>query len=190
MFNSRVSSCNISKRIAGKQTNNIAELTAIIETYKILKKEIESGEQIQICSDSEYSIKCCTYYGDKCHNNGWKNDKGLPIPNIALVKEAHHLFKGKKNIKFIKVKAHTGKKDRDSIGNDWADKLANRAIGVNTSTYNNESKVTKQYINVPFSKKEQFKGIGGKWDANKKKWYMMSNIYESKSDLVDCVLKS
>ena len=32
---------NTSKRVVGKQTNNIAELSAIIEVFTILKEEIE-----------------------------------------------------------------------------------------------------------------------------------------------------
>ena len=54
---------NVSKRIIGKQSNNTAELSAVIEVFKILKKEIDSKEQIIIYSDSEYTIKCCGTYG-------------------------------------------------------------------------------------------------------------------------------
>lgn len=176
---------NISRRVEGKQTNNTAELQAIIDVFKVLEKEINEGKEIRIYSDSQYSIRCCTTYGSKCHGNGWKNDKG-PIPNLQLVQQAYYLFRNKKNVKLIKVEAHTGKKDRDSIGNDWADRLANQAIGVDT---NDDNRITKIYLKVPFSKKEQIKGIGGKWDPKKKKWYMMSNIYKTKSDLVDAILK-
>ena len=51
---------NVSRRITGKQTNNVAELTAIIEVYTIIKQDILSGKEITIFSDSEYSIRCCT----------------------------------------------------------------------------------------------------------------------------------
>ena len=40
------------KRINGKQSNNTAELSAVIEVFKILKKEIDSKEHIIIYSDS------------------------------------------------------------------------------------------------------------------------------------------
>ena len=35
-------------------------------------------------------------------------------------------------IKFVHIKAHTGKQDEHSLGNEGADELANKAIG-NTS---------------------------------------------------------
>jgi len=175
---------NVSRRIQGKQTNNTAELKAIIETYRILENSINQGVEVEICSDSKYAIRCCSSYGLKCSRNNWKNEKGETIPNRDLVEIAYNLFKDKK-IRFIKVEAHTGKKDIDSIGNDWADKLANQAIGVNT-----DNKISKIYLKVPYAKKDQIKSIGGKWDPRKKKWYMMSNIYQQKSDLVDSILRS
>ena len=56
---------NVSKKISGKQTNNTAELTAIIYSFKILEKDIHSGRNIIIHTDSEYAIKCATTYGEK-----------------------------------------------------------------------------------------------------------------------------
>ena len=37
---------NVSKKIEGKQTNNTAELSAIIEVFKICSKDIEDGKSI------------------------------------------------------------------------------------------------------------------------------------------------
>ncbi len=72
------------------------------------------------------------------------------------------------------VKAHTENTDSHSIGNDGADKLANKAIGVEECPYNT-SVSTKIYMNVPFSKNEEIKKLGGKWDNNNKKWYIYNN---------------
>ena len=44
---------NLSKRVEGRQTNNVAELSAIIEVYRILEKDIEAGMNVLICSDSK-----------------------------------------------------------------------------------------------------------------------------------------
>jgi len=60
---------NVSRPVIGKQTNNVAELTAIIEVYPILKQDILSGKEIIILSDSQYAIRCCTTYGEKCSKN-------------------------------------------------------------------------------------------------------------------------
>ena len=48
---------NVSKRIKGKQTNNTAELKAILKAIKIIKKEDNFKDlDITIYTDSKYSI--------------------------------------------------------------------------------------------------------------------------------------
>jgi ribonuclease HI len=56
---------NVSQRIEGKQTNNTAELGAILHVYTILEKDILSGKKIGIVTDSIYAIRCATTYGKK-----------------------------------------------------------------------------------------------------------------------------
>ena len=114
---------NVSKTIEGKQTNNTAELTAIIETYSIIESDILAGKKIGIVSDSEYAIKCVSSYGKKCSKCLWDVD----IPNKELVKTAYELYKNKPNVEFIHVKAHTNSQDIHSIGNAGADILAGQA---------------------------------------------------------------
>lgn len=135
---------NVSKKIEGKQTNNIAELTAIIETYSIIESDIhgdgardggdgEGRKKVVIVTDSEYAMKCVFSYGEKCDKKGWDN---LDIPNKELVKTAYNLYKNKyANIRFLHIKAHTNKTDVHSIGNENADKLANMAIGLESCPY-------------------------------------------------------
>ncbi len=159
---------NVSKKVEGKQTNNTAELTAIIETYKLIESDISSGKMVSIVSDSEYAIKCVTTYGDKCYKKLWNVD----IPNKELVKKAYELYKDKSNVKFLHIMAHTGKNDIHSIGNENADKLANLAIGVDVTTLLVNSKIL---LNVPFARKEDAKQLGAKWDPMKKKWYIMND---------------
>ena len=127
---------NISKKIEGKQTNNTAELSAIIETYYIIENDIVNGKKIAIVSDSEYAIKCVSSYGEKCCKKNWNVD----IPNKALVKTAYEMYKDKLNIQFIHVKAHTNNTDIHSLGNDNADKLANLAIQLESCPYNTSTK--------------------------------------------------
>lgn len=115
---------NVSKRIKGKQTNNRAELTAIIETYYILQGEIQYGRKIEIHTDSLYSMRCCASYGEKQAKTGWSKS----IPNKALVKKAYNLYKGRDNVTFYYVKAHTKNNDIHSLGNREADKLATSSI--------------------------------------------------------------
>lgn len=122
---------NVSQRISGKQTNNTAELTAIEQVYSILESDILSGIPICIVSDSEYAIRCVTTYGEKCALNQWKK----VIPNMELVRHVYELYRGKSNVRFLHVDAHTGKTDVHSIGNDHADRLANMAIGLHCCPY-------------------------------------------------------
>lgn len=113
---------NVSTTIEGKQTNNTAELTALVVAYSILEKEIQEGIPVTLVSDSEYAIRCVTSYGRKCETTGWPD-----IPNRELVQRAYALYRDKSNVHFLHVKAHTGKKDIHSLGNAQADLLAGQA---------------------------------------------------------------
>jgi len=117
---------NVSERISGKQTNNAAELEAILRVFQILEKEIKKGEGYVIMTDSEYAIKCMGSYGYKLALKHWKTDK--PIPNFEKVKLGFTLFQTYPNVTLEHVRAHTGKKDVHSLGNEWADKLATASI--------------------------------------------------------------
>lgn len=157
---------NVSRKVVGKQTNNVAELTAILEVSKILSKEIQSGVEVEICSDSVYSIRCCTSYGKKQDKLGWSNE----IPNKELVKKIYNSYKDYSNVTFRHVKAHTDGSDIDSVGNANADRLANEAIGVKECPYSHSSK--NIYLDVKFRNKDKIKALGGKWDKDEKKWYI------------------
>ncbi len=171
---------NCSERIEGKQTNNTAELKAIIKAAEILYREILAGFTVNIYSDSSYAIRCCTTYGEKMEKRNWIKKK--PIPNQELVKQAYYTFKDKKNVHFNYIAAHTGKEDEHSLGNEGADKLANLAIGQTECQYANRAK--KIYIKLPYEEKEKGKKLGTKWDPKKKKWYIMSNMDETKKETI------
>ena len=149
---------NTAKRIIGRQTNNTAELSAIIEVFAILINEIDNGDEIIIYSDSKVAIGWVTSTGDKYSKKSWTGK----IPNVELIKEGHALFKSFANVSIEHVRAHTGFTDELSMGNDGADRMANEAIGVFTN---------KHYLQIPFSGKEVGIKYGAKWDHNKKKWY-------------------
>ena len=153
---------NVSAKIDGKQSNNTAELSAIIRTYEILKNDIEMGKEVTIVSDSVYAIRCAGEYGLKNANCNWMKD----IPNKELVRQIHELYSAQPNVNFMHIKAHTAKQDIHSIGNDHADRLANMAIGVSECPY------SRIYLNVPFAEKENAKTHGAKWDPKKKKWWV------------------
>ena len=167
---------NVSKQVIGNQTNNIAELQAIIDVYDIIKNDI-NNKKICIVSDSTYALRCITTYGEEQSKNIWKKN----IPNKDLVKNGYELYKNENNIYFLYIKAHTDNIDIHSKGNYNADKLANQAIGIEYCPYNTQIKDNskKIYLNVPFNSKEEIKKLGGKWDNENKKWYILSdNIHK------------
>lgn len=163
---------NVSKKLEGFVTNNIAELSSIIHAMIIVK---DLNTDVHIYSDSNYSILCCTSYGEKCYKNFWNNpnDKSKPIPNLELVKKAYLLAKDLRHVSFKYIRAHTGLNDIHSLGNENADRLANESIGI----FKNRNKI---YLNVQFSQKDEIKKLNGKWDYKKKKWYIYDdNIHKN-----------
>jgi len=144
---------NVSQKIDGNQTNNAAELTAIIETYSIIENDVVDGKKVAIVTDSEYAMKCASSYGEKCCGEGWSKD----IPNKELVKLAYEMYKDKHNIKFIHIKAHTTNSDIHSIGNANADYLANMAIGLECCPYNKKN--TESVNRIEQMKKVQAEGL-------------------------------
>lgn len=132
---------NVSERVVGKQTNNTAEVLAIIKALELIKRNIkivttkDTGNNIinqditqwVIVTDSKYALRYATTLGAKYNKENWKTD----IPNKELVKQLYLLtqdVKKYKNIEFKKVEAHTGKQDKHSLGNEQADKLARLAL--------------------------------------------------------------
>ena len=110
-----------------KQTNNVAELTAIIVTFSIIEPDIKLGKKIKIVTDSNYAMLCLTSYGEKCERKGWDNCQD--VPNIELVKEIYELYKNNRNnVEFMHIMAHTNNMDIHSLGNAEADKLANQGV--------------------------------------------------------------
>ena len=122
---------NVSQKVEGKQTNNTAEISAFIQACNIIEDDVNKGKKIMIMTDSTYVMLCVTTYGDKCAKQLWKQD----IPNKNLVIQAYECVKHQPNIHVHHVKAHTKKNDVHSYGNDQADKLANKAIGLDSCPY-------------------------------------------------------
>ena len=128
---------NISNELKGETlSNNVAELVAIITVFSILKKEIKDNLELNIYSDSEYSINSISkWYPNWCKNNNLEGKK-----NIELIEKAYKLFKKYKNVNLYYIKAHTNLKDEHSIGNNMADILAGEAIGIKKFKYNKTKK--------------------------------------------------
>ena len=113
---------DIKKEISGgseNTTNNVMELTAVIEGLKMLKFPCE----VKIYSDSAYVVNAFTQkwiYG--WLKNGWKNSSKEPVKNKELWEELYNLTKIHE-VEFIKVKGHS-----DNEYNNRCDELARNAI--------------------------------------------------------------
>ncbi len=111
-----------------KTTNNRMELTAAINSIKIL--DGYNGD-IVIFSDSRYVCQGMTSWINGWKSNGWKTRAKTSVLNIDLWKELDTISTGPetsmnvsgRNIEWKWVKGHSGNKE-----NDFVDKLANDAI--------------------------------------------------------------
>lgn len=110
------------KEISGGKedtTNNVMELTAVIEGLKLLKFPCS----VKLYSDSAYVVNAFNQkwiYG--WLKNGWKNASKEPVKNKELWQELYDLTKIHK-VEFIKVKGHA-----DNEYNNRCDELARNAI--------------------------------------------------------------
>ena len=104
-------------------TNNIMELTAVIEALSIIKKTSD----ITIITDSNYVKDGITKWIDNWKNKGWKTANKKPVKNKELWEKLDSL-KNNHNITWEWVRGHTG-----NPGNEKADELANQAIINNLS---------------------------------------------------------
>lgn len=104
-------------------TNNIMEMTAVIEGLKMLKYKCE----VEIYSDSSYIVNAFNnFWIQGWIKNNWINSSKEPVKNKELWQELYELTK-KHEVKFIKVKGHS-----DNVYNNRCDELARNAIKNNS----------------------------------------------------------
>ena len=110
------------KEITGSQketTNNVMELTAVIEGLKLLKFPCK----VKLYSDSAYVVNAFQqHWIENWLKNGWKNASKEPVKNKELWQELYELTKVHQ-VEFIKVKGHA-----DNQYNNRCDELARNAI--------------------------------------------------------------
>ena len=100
-------------------TNNIMEITAVLEALKCLKKESD----VQVYSDSAYTVNAFNQgWIYNWMKNGWRTANKEPVKNKELWQELYALTK-KHKVEFIKVKGHA-----DNEFNNRCDEMARDAI--------------------------------------------------------------
>ena len=106
------------KGAAKSTTNNIMEMTAVIEALKRLQEPSE----VELTTDSQYVIKGITEWMDGWIRKNWVNSQKKPVKNKELWLEILRLSK-LHPITWKWVRGHNGHPE-----NERADALANEAI--------------------------------------------------------------
>lgn len=113
---------NVKKEISGgckNTTNNIMEITAVLEALKLLKHPCI----VNVYSDSAYVVNCFNQgWIYNWMKKGWKTSGNEPVKNKELWQELYNLTKIHK-VTFNKVKGHS-----NNELNNRCDELARNAI--------------------------------------------------------------
>ena len=117
---------NISERLIGKQTNQRAELYAILKSLTLIN--LNHYNNILIYTDSQYSINCITKWVKNWIKNNWQDKKNKPVKNKDLIESIYNIYKCNSNIIFKHVLAHTSNIDCHSLGNSKADMFTRQAL--------------------------------------------------------------
>ncbi|KAH9892415.1 ribonuclease H-like domain-containing protein [Cubamyces lactineus] len=112
---------NIAERCPGAQTNNRAELIAIV---RVLETTPHTKRPLLIKTDSKYSISCFRHWMPKWLQNNFRTASGEPVKNAPLIRYLSMLLderarQGQK-VHLQYIQGHAGHE-----GNEGADRLAN-----------------------------------------------------------------
>ena len=114
-------SLNVAEKLLGiLQTNNRAEMTAVLHVLKIVPKWVD----LQICTDSQLVVDAIRHWMQGWERRGWKTKAGKQVQNEDLWREIKMALEdrtGRTDI--IKVPSHV-----DIEGNERADDMAKAGV--------------------------------------------------------------
>lgn len=101
-------------------TNNLMEMTALLEAFKAIKK---SGQTIEVFSDSSYLMDCFRkkWYVN-WQKNGWKTSKKEPVEHREIWEQLIS-YLDVHNISFYRVKGHVNLNSKSTDFNKLYDKF-------------------------------------------------------------------
>ena len=100
-------------------TNNTAELNALFESMRLAKDLLDDGFEVQILSDSSYSVKAMTQWAAGWERKNWTRGKDQVLANADLIKKMYEYYlQLPENLSVIHVKGHSGVE-----GNELADRM-------------------------------------------------------------------
>ncbi|MCF2707238.1 ribonuclease HI [Arcanobacterium haemolyticum] len=101
---------------AASTTNNVMELTALIEGLEFVGPDVD----LLIRCDSQYVINTMTKWAPGWRRKGWKKSDGKPVKNRELVERLLTLYEGRRGRTEVEwVKGHAG-----DAANELCDRLA------------------------------------------------------------------
>lgn len=111
---------NVSRKLAGRQSNNRAELTAAL--VAINQAAAHNASELTVFTDSQFMINSMTQWISKWKSNGWKLSSGGEVQNMSDFKKLDEACSRVKVI-WKYVPGHKGIQ-----GNEMADRLARDAL--------------------------------------------------------------
>ena len=104
-------------------TNNTAELSALYHALRMAEAEIKTGNTVEVCSDSAYSINCIRSWAPSWEKKGWKKPGG-EIKNLEIIQDCYAIHRCiEDRLTLTHVAAHVG-----TEGNELADRMAMFAV--------------------------------------------------------------
>lgn len=131
-------------------TNNLMEMTALLEAFKAIKK---SGQTIEVFSDSSYLMDCFRkkWYVN-WQKNGWKTSKKEPVEHREIWEQLIS-YLDVHNISFYRVKGHVNLNSKSTDFN----KLYDKFIEWNGSSFSYED---FEYITKMNNRADELANIG------------------------------
>jgi ribonuclease HI len=100
-------------------TNNSAELNALCHALRMAEAEIKTGNTVEVCSDSAYSINCIRSWAPNWEKKGWKKSGG-EIKNLEIIQDCYTIYRRiEEELNLTHVAGHAG-----TEGNELADRMA------------------------------------------------------------------
>lgn len=119
---------NVSEKLHGDITNNIAELSAILRAFEIVDTVIdpERSRKLLIKTDSKLCVDTVNIWMPGWKRRGWRLSSGDPPANLELLKLLD-VCSQTRPCEFRHVRAHRKDISHDTKYNNLADLLANQA---------------------------------------------------------------
>lgn len=88
-------------------TNNLGELTAVLELLRATADAGLGGEPLHVLADSQYAINTVTKWRHGWKKRGWQKADKKPIKNLEVVKALDEAMQGR-TVTFEWVRGHAG----------------------------------------------------------------------------------